>query len=136
MKKRTKWPTRKTTTYVYVAPPIDTGNVSILVAEEDNAIVAYPNPFHQRVTIQCNETITAAYITDMMGRREQVRLTAEGKGTYTVLFSDRELSSTYHIVGYPTLFFIDHDGKIAKVQSGYHPTLEAAIEEQLQKMLE
>ena len=56
--------------------------------------------------------------------------------TYTVLFSDRELSSTYHIVGYPTLFFIDHDGKIANVQSGYHPTLEATIEEQLQKLLE
>ena len=56
--------------------------------------------------------------------------------TYTVLFSDRELSSTYHIVGYPTLFFIDRDGKIAKVQSGYHPTLEASIEEQLQKLLE
>ena len=55
--------------------------------------------------------------------------------TYTVLFSDRELSSTYHIVGYPTLFFIDHDGNIAKVHRGYHPTLETAIEEQLQKML-
>ena len=136
MKKRTKWPTRKTTTYVYVDPPIDTGNVSILVAEEDNAIVAYPNPFHQRVNIKCNETITAAYITDMMGRREQVRLTAEDTGTYTVLFSDRELSNTYHIVAYPTLFFIDRDGKIAKVHRGYHPTLEAAIEEQLQKMLE
>ena len=56
--------------------------------------------------------------------------------TYTVLFSDRELSKTYHIAAFPTLFFIDRDGKIAKVHRGYHPTLEAAIEEQLQKMLE
>ena len=72
------------TTYVYVEPPIDTGNVSILVAEEDNGLVAYPNPFHQRVNIKCNETITAAYVTDMMGRREQVRLTAEGTGRYTL----------------------------------------------------
>ena len=55
--------------------------------------------------------------------------------TYTVLFSDRELPQTYHIVAFPTLFFIDRDGKIAKVHRGYHPTLEAAIEEQLQKML-
>lgn len=55
--------------------------------------------------------------------------------TYTVLFSDRELSQTYHIVAYPTLFFIDRDGKIAKVHRGYHSSLEAAIEEQLQKML-
>lgn len=56
--------------------------------------------------------------------------------TYTTLYSDRELSSTYHIVGYPTLFFIDRDGKIAKVQQGYHKTFEESIEEQLQKMLQ
>lgn len=55
--------------------------------------------------------------------------------TYTVLFSDRELSNTYHIVAYPTLFFIDRNGNIAKVQSGYHPSMEESIEEQLQKML-
>lgn len=72
------------TTYVYIEPPIDTGNVSILVPEEGNAIVAYPNPFHQRVTIQCNETITAAYVTDMIGRRERVRLLAEGDGRYSL----------------------------------------------------
>ena len=72
------------TTYVYVAPPIDTGNVSILVPEEDNGLVAYPNPFQKRVTIQSNETITAAYITDMMGRREQVRLSAEGDSRYSI----------------------------------------------------
>jgi peroxiredoxin len=55
--------------------------------------------------------------------------------TYTVLFSERQLSETYRIVAYPILFFIDRDGKIAKVQRGYHPSLEEAIEEQLQKML-
>ena len=55
--------------------------------------------------------------------------------SYTVLFSERELSSTYRIVAYPTLFFIDRDGIIAKVHRGYHPSLEEAIEEQLQKML-
>ena len=56
--------------------------------------------------------------------------------TYTVLFSERDLSNIYHIAAYPTLFFIDRDGNIAKVRRGYHPTLEAAIEEQLQKLLE
>ena len=84
-------------TYVYVEPPIDTGNVSILVAEEDNGLVAYPNPFHQRVTIQCNETITAAYITDMMGRREQVRLTAEGTGRYTLDLTATQTFKHSHI---------------------------------------
>ena len=56
--------------------------------------------------------------------------------TYNVLFSERQLSQTYHIAAYPTLFFIDRDGKIAKVHRGYHKTLEEAIEEQLQKLLE
>ena len=77
------------TTYVYVDPPIDTGNVSILVPEEDNGLVAYPNPFHQRVNIKCNETITAAYVTDMMGRREEVKLTAIGDGHYTLDLAGR-----------------------------------------------
>lgn len=63
---------------------LHTGNVSILVAEEDNGLVAYPNPFHQRVNIKCNETITAAYVTDMMGRRDEVRLLAEGNGRYSI----------------------------------------------------
>ena len=56
--------------------------------------------------------------------------------TYTTLYSDRELPKTYHVVAYPTLFFIDRDGKIAKVQQGYHKTFEESIEEQLQKMLQ
>ena len=67
---------------------------------------------------------------------EMADFLAKRSVTYTVLFSDRELSSTYHIAAYPTLFFIDRDGKIAKVHRGYHPSLEEAIEEQLQKLLE
>lgn len=67
---------------------------------------------------------------------EMADFLAKRSVTYTVLFSDRELSNSYHVSLYPTLFFIDHDGKIAKVQRGYHPTLEATIEEQLQKLLE
>ena len=67
---------------------------------------------------------------------EMADFLAKRSVTYTVLFSDRELSNSYHVSLYPKLFFIDHDGKIAKVQSGYHPTLEAIIEEQLQKLIE
>lgn len=55
--------------------------------------------------------------------------------TYTVLFSDRQLSQTYRIVAFPTLFFLDRDGKIVKMYRGYSPSLEEIIEEQLQKML-
>ena len=55
--------------------------------------------------------------------------------TYTVLFSDNKLSETYRVYAFPTLFILDRDGKIAQVHRGYHPTLEEAIEEQLQKIL-
>ena len=55
--------------------------------------------------------------------------------TYTVLFSDRELPKKYRVSVYPTLFFIDHNGKIKKVQTGFSKDLETALEEQLLKML-
>ena len=56
--------------------------------------------------------------------------------TYTVLFSDRELPKKYSVSVYPTLFFIDRNGKITKVQTGFSKDLETALEEQLQKMLQ
>lgn len=102
-------------TYVYVEPPIDTSNVSILVPEEGNGLVVYPNPFHQRATIQCNETITAAYVTDMMGRREQVRLTAEGTGRYSMDISNTQTfkQSGNHAI---LLTVITADGKLHTVR--------------------
>lgn len=56
--------------------------------------------------------------------------------TYTVLFSDRQLPQTYRVQGYPTLFFLDREGKIAKIHVGFSTNMEAEIEEQLLKMLE
>ena len=65
--------------------PIDPGDVSITVVEDGTALVAYPNPFRQSVRIkvqggQLKEhkgTITAI-LTDLTGRREEVRLVPEG----------------------------------------------------------
>lgn len=56
--------------------------------------------------------------------------------TYTILFAERELSSTYHIAGYPTLFFLDRDGKIAKVHRGFGKGMEEELEADLVKLLE
>ena len=83
------------TPYVYVAPPIDTtivdttvidtGDVRITVVGDEGAFVAYPNPFRQRVTIESCETLAeTAWLTDLTGRREQVRLLAEGNGRYSL----------------------------------------------------
>ena len=56
--------------------------------------------------------------------------------TYTVLFAERELSSTYRIAGYPTLFFLDREGKIAKVHRGFGKGMEEELEADLVKLLE
>ena len=56
--------------------------------------------------------------------------------TYTILFAERELSSTYRIAGYPTLFFLDREGKIAKMHRGYGKGMEEELEADLVKLLE
>ncbi len=55
--------------------------------------------------------------------------------SYTVAFADRELAETYHVSGYPTLFFVNRKGKIMQVYVGYSKDMEAEIERQLLKML-
>ena len=62
------------------------GDVRIVMAEDGNAFVAYPNPFRQRVNIEYSgqQPITAAYLTDIMGRTEQVELSATAPGRYTL----------------------------------------------------
>ena len=64
----------------------DTNDVRIVMAEDGNAFVAYPNPFRQRVNIEYSgqQPITAAYLTDIMGRTEQVELPATAPGRYTL----------------------------------------------------
>ncbi len=61
--------------------PIDTGSVRITVVGDEGAFVAYPNPFRQKVTIevQGGEPLTeTAWLTDLTGRRQQVRLILQG----------------------------------------------------------
>ena len=75
------------TPYVHTNYPIDTGDVRITLVDDGAALVAYPNPFRQKVTIevQGGEPLTeTAWLTDLTGRREQVRLTAEGTGRYSL----------------------------------------------------
>ena len=54
---------------------------------------------------------------------------------YTVVFSDRELPQKYRVTGYPTLFFIDREGKIVKYHEGFSASMEEEVEKQIQKML-
>ncbi len=54
---------------------------------------------------------------------------------YTVVFSNRELPQKYRVTGYPTLFFINREGKIVKYHEGFSASMEEEIEKQIQKML-
>ena len=88
------------TPYVHTGPQ-DTGDVRIKVVEDGNAFVAYPNPFRQKVTIEIENSklkiengVAKAWLTDMQGRREEVRLTPAGNGKYTLDLTSRP-QSTY-----------------------------------------
>ena len=56
--------------------------------------------------------------------------------TYTILFSERELSDTYRIAGYPTLYFLDREGRIAKMHRGFGNGMEEELEADLIELLE
>ena len=56
--------------------------------------------------------------------------------TYTILFAERELSTTYRIAGYPTLYFLDREGKITKMHRGYGKGMDEELEADLIELLE
>ena len=89
------------TPYVYVEPDDSTnhgggGEVSITLVESGNAFVAYPNPFRQSVKIKVESGelkvengVATAWLTDIMGWREQVCLTPDGPGQYSLDLTSR-----------------------------------------------
>ena len=61
-------------------------------------ICVYPNPAQGKVTIECNENLAeTAWLTDLTGRREQVRLTADGTGRYTLDLTATQTFKHSHI---------------------------------------
>lgn len=56
--------------------------------------------------------------------------------TYTVLFSERKLYQTYQVWAFPTLFFLDREGKIAKMHKGFSKDMEEELEADLVELLE
>ena len=72
------------------------GGIGITLVEGGNALVAYPNPFRQKVTIQVEggelkveRGAATAWLTDMSGRSEEVRLTPDGPGRYSLDLTSR-----------------------------------------------
>ena len=63
--------------------------VNIQTVEECNPVIVYPNPFKDKVSIQTMEEATAAWLTDMSGRREEVRLVPQVDGSYVLDLATR-----------------------------------------------
>ena len=84
------------TPYVHPEPSNDTGDVRIAFSGEEGAWVAYPNPFRQRVNIEYDGSEPlqpTAVLTDIAGRREEVRLQAVGPGRYLLDLTARPQAS-------------------------------------------
>lgn len=78
----------------------DTGDVSIRLVEDGGAWTSYPNPFRQRVNIQVQGSdllvangVATAVLTDLQGRREEVRLERVGAGHYVLDLTSRPQAS-------------------------------------------
>jgi len=81
------------TPYVHTDDP---GEVNITLVEGGNAFVAYPNPFRQSVKIRVESGalkvengVATAWLTDLTGRREEVRLIPDGPGQYSLDLTSR-----------------------------------------------
>ena len=64
-------------------PPVDIDEVTA------PQVLVHPNPTNGKVTISTHESIVSAILTDLSGRREEVRLTPTGFGQYTLDLTPR-----------------------------------------------
>ena len=64
-------------------PPVDIDEVTA------PQVLVHPNPTNGKVTISTHESIVSAFLTDLSGRREEVRLTPTGFGQYTLDLTPR-----------------------------------------------
>ncbi|HZV43785.1 MAG TPA: TlpA disulfide reductase family protein [Saprospiraceae bacterium] len=55
--------------------------------------------------------------------------------TYTVLMDGKDVASSYHVSGYPTMYLIDKTGKIIFVQEGYGKDVDQTLDEIIAKHL-
>ena len=83
--------------YVYTAPDwVDTTHqdpVHIVQADGEGYLVVYPNPTAGSVTVKAATGVVSAWLTDLMGCREEVRLKPAGDDLYSLDLADRPYST-------------------------------------------
>jgi thiol-disulfide isomerase/thioredoxin len=55
--------------------------------------------------------------------------------TYPTILPDKNVDEEYHVTGYPTMYIIDKNGKIALSQTGYGEGSEKLISDKLDELL-
>ena len=91
--------------YVHPVNP-EPQDIRLATNDDGGCLVAYPNPFKQRVRVRYHgtERLREAFLTDMQGRRERVTLAPVGEGEYSLDFS--------HLPPAPYLLtLVTHSGK-------------------------
>ena len=91
--------------YVHPVNP-EPQDIRLATNDGGGCMVAYPNPFRQRVRVRYHgtERLREAFLTDMQGRRERVTLAPVGEGEYSLDFS--------HLPPAPYLLtLVTHSGK-------------------------
>ena len=83
-------------------------SVGILLADSAGAITVYPNPFVGQVQLRCKGigNITSAYLTDMQGRSEEVRLVPQGHSSNNTLTQSGNQTYTLDLTNRPPAVYI------------------------------
>lgn len=74
-------------------------------------------------------------VSDPSDSNEIKSFVREHKMTYPVVIDPGSISEEYNVVGFPTSFLIDREGKVVQKFPGYSPNLRKKLETQIQKML-
>ena len=72
-----------------VTNPLTVNSVGVSTVDAEQQIQVYPNPTTGKVSITTSATIVTATLTDMMGRSEEVRLTPQADGRYSLDLASR-----------------------------------------------
>ena len=94
---------RKVLTMTVVEPSEDPEDpeeppLAIRDAGGHEPVTVYPNPFQDKVTIRTEADVAAAWLTDMSGHREDVRLVPQGGGVYVLDLAARPRGAYFLIL--------------------------------------
>ncbi len=74
-------------------------------------------------------------VSDPSDLRDIKSFVNDQKMDYPVVIDEGSISDEYNVVGFPTSFLIDREGRIVQKYPGYSPSLRRKLEAQIQKLI-